>query len=437
MLTGGNLVLGQVSQQCSNTVPAGSVISQTPQAGSSVAYGSVVALVVSSGPCPVTVPNVVGQTQTAAGSTLGGVGLVTGQVSQQCSNTVPAGLIISQSPAAGNSAPFGSAIALVISSGPCPVTVPNVVGQTQTGAGTALTGVGLVMGQVSQQCSDTLPAGQVISQDPRAGNLALFGSAVSLVISTGPCPVTVPNVVGQTQSVASTAIVGANLVVGTITQEYNSQMPTGTVISQTPSAGESVAPGTAVLLTVSKGPQPVITGSILINKGAYAVNSANASLSLTWSSNAVRMRFSDNGSTWTAWESLKATRAYTLPVGDGYKTVRVQFIDIANNRSVTYSDYILLDTTLPTGSIVINGGAKTTASVAVTLNLTYADTASGTRSMRFSNDGATWSAWESAAAGKAWTLAGPAGYNTVRVQYRDGAGNYSAVYNDYIFYQPV
>ena len=198
-----------------------------------------------------------------------------------------------------------------------------------------------------------------------------------------------------------------------------------------------VAPGTAVLLWVSKGPQPVITGSILVNKAAYSTNSVNATLSLTWSSNAVRMRFSDNGATWTPWESLKATRAYTLPAGDGYKTVRVQFIDIANNRSATFSDHILLDTTVPTGSVSINNNAKTTASPAVTLNLAYADTGSGIRSMRFSNDGATWSAWEAVAVSKAWVLAGPAGYNTVRVQYRDAAGNYSAVYNDYILYQPI
>ncbi len=317
------------------------------------------------------------------------------------------------------------------------VTVPNVAGQTQSAATSALTGANLVLGQVSQQCSDTVPAGSVIDEDPQAGAQVPFGSAVALLISSGSCPVTVPNVVGLTQSAASTAIIGTNLVVGTVTQVYDSQVPVGLVITQTPSTGASVAPGTAVDLTVSKGPQPVITGSILINKGAYSTNSANVTLTLTWSSNAVRMRFSDNGSTWTAWESLKATRAYTLPAGDGYKTVRVQFIDIANNRSVTYNDYILVDTTLPTGTILINGNAKTTASASVTLNLTYADTGSGIRSMRFSNDGATWSAWESVAATKAWTLAGPAGYNTVRVQYRDAAGNYSAVYNDYILYQPI
>ncbi len=245
--------------------------------------------------------------------------------------------------------------------------------------------------------------------------------------------VAVPNVIGQTQAAASTQIVGANLVVGTITQTYSATVPSGTVISQTPSAGSSVSPGSAVLLTVSRGVQPVITGSVIINKGAMSTSSTSVTLSLTWSSNAVRMRFSDNGANWTAWEPLTAARACTLPVGDGYKTVRVQFLDIANNHSSVYSDYILLDTAPPTGSILINNGAQATATAAVTLNLTWADAGSGVTHMRFSNDGMNWTLWEPVKAAKAHTLPGPAGvYNTVRVQYRDAAGNYSAVCNDYI-----
>ncbi len=385
----------------------------------------------------VSVPNVLGQTQSAAGTLLTGSNLVLGQVSQQCSNTVAAGLVISSSPSASASVAYGSVVNLVISSGPCLVTVPSAVGQELVDAQGTIEGAGLSIGQVSQQCNDQVPAGVVISQNPSALSQVPFGSAVNLVVSSGPCPVTVPNVVGLTQSAASTAIIAANLVVGTVTQVYDSQVPAGAVISQTPLGGDSVPSGAAVQLTVSKGPQPVITGSVLINRGAGAANSANVTLALTWSENAVRMRFSDNGATWTAWESLKATRAYTLPGGDGYKTVRVQFIDIANNRSAVFSDYILLDTTLPTGAILINNNARITASAEVTLNLTYADTGVGVRNMRFSNDGATWSAWESAAPTKAWTLPGAAGYKTVRVQYRDAAGNYSAVYNDYILYQPV
>jgi len=180
------------------------------------------------------------------------------------------------------------------------------------------------------------------------------------------------------------------------------------------------------------------TGSIVINGNKSVTNSAKATLTLTWSDGAsgsgvVRMRFSDDGATWTAWEPLAATRAYTLPGGDGYKTVRVQFLDKANNRSLTYSDYIRLDRTAPTGTIIINGGASSTMFRWVTLGLTWSDGAgSGVSRMRFSDDGATWTPWEPPVATRLHLLSEVLGYHTVRVQYLDAAGNYSAVYNDYI-----
>jgi hypothetical protein len=180
------------------------------------------------------------------------------------------------------------------------------------------------------------------------------------------------------------------------------------------------------------------TGTIVINNNRSVTNSVNATLALTWSdgtdgSGVVRMRFSSDGSNWTAWESLAAARAYVLPGGEGYKTIRVQFLDKANNRSVTFSDYIRLDTIAPTGGITINGGALTTASLSVTLGLTYADGAgSGVSRMRFSDDGAHWTPWETAKASRSHTLPAGLGYHTVRVQYLDAGNNYSPVYNDYI-----
>ncbi len=180
------------------------------------------------------------------------------------------------------------------------------------------------------------------------------------------------------------------------------------------------------------------TGTIVINNNRSATNTRSVTLSLTWSDGAggsgvSRMRFSDNGSTWTAWEPLAAARAYTLPGGDGYKTVRVQYLDKANNRSATYSDYIRLDTTPPTGTIIINSGAMTTMTRSVTLGLTWADGAgTGVTQMRFSDNGSTWTAWMPVAATCAHMLPDGLGYHTVRVQYADGAGNHSAVCNDYI-----
>jgi hypothetical protein len=98
-----------------------------------------------------------------------------------------------------------------------------------------------------------------------------------------------------------------------------------------------------------------------------------------------------------------------------------------------FKDYILCDATPPTGSISINGGAWSTPSTAVTLSLVWDDgPGTGVTLMRFSNDGANWSVWEPVATPRAYTLPGPAGYNTVRVQYRDRVGNYSVTTNDYI-----
>ncbi len=84
------------------------------------------------------------------------------------------------------------------------------------------------------------------------------------------CPgslTTVPNVAGMAQDAASAAIIGADLVVGTVTHAYSTTVAAGSVISQTPSGGSSAAPGTAVLLTLSQGPPPVavpdVTGQSL------------------------------------------------------------------------------------------------------------------------------------------------------------------------------
>ena len=180
------------------------------------------------------------------------------------------------------------------------------------------------------------------------------------------------------------------------------------------------------------------TGTVTINGNRSTTNSRTVTVAMTWSdgtdgSGVARMRFSDDGSTWSAYESLTPSKSYTLPVGDdGYRTIRVQFIDKANNRSATCSDYIRLDRSAPTGGVVINNGATTTTTRSVTLKLNWADTGSGVVRMRFSDNGSTWTNWMYPVATKAYTLPAGLGYHTVRVQYLDGANNYSPVYNDYI-----
>jgi hypothetical protein len=137
------------------------------------------------------------------------------------------------------------------------VAVPNVVGQTQAAAATAIAAAGLLVNAVTSASSATVPAGAVISQSPAGGTQVATGSAVNLVVSTGPAPVAVPNVVNQTQADATTAIAGAGLVVGTVNNASSATVPAGSVISQVPAGGAQAPTGSAVNLVVSTGPPPV------------------------------------------------------------------------------------------------------------------------------------------------------------------------------------
>jgi hypothetical protein len=141
-----------------------------------------------SNPVPVPVPNVVGFSQTAAANAIILAGLTVGSTTNALSATVPAGSIVSQNPTAGTPVAPGSAVALVVSLGG--VLVPNVVGATQSSASSTLTNAQLTVGAISNQPSATVPAGSIVSQNPTAGTLVALGSSVALVVSMGPPPAT-------------------------------------------------------------------------------------------------------------------------------------------------------------------------------------------------------------------------------------------------------
>src|SRR5205823_491920 len=142
------------------------------------------------------------------------------------------------------------------SSPPPTVLVPNVVGQTQAAATSAITSAGLTAGTVTMQSSATVASGNVISETPAAGPRVAMASAVNLVVSSGappPPPVAVPNVVGETEAAATSAITSAGLTAGTVTMQSSTTVASGNVISESPAAGTSVAKGSAVNLVVSSG----------------------------------------------------------------------------------------------------------------------------------------------------------------------------------------
>ncbi|NLV41592.1 MAG: PASTA domain-containing protein [Candidatus Hydrogenedentes bacterium] len=265
-IVGAGLALGGIIEAYSETVPAGQVMGQSPAGGATVPPGTAVSLDVSKGPVPTgdnEVPDVVGTTQTQAEEALLAAQLTLGTVTEVCDASVPKGTVISQDPGAGRLVADNTPVSLTVSSGPCPaiVKVPNVVGQSQAAAGAVLANAGLSAGAVTRKCSDSVPEGSVISHTPAGGAPAMSGAAVALVVSSGPCPVTatVPNLVGQTRVAAEAALTGAGLTLGAVTEVYSDTVAAGVVISQSPAAGATAAPGSAVSLTVSKGVDPAVT----------------------------------------------------------------------------------------------------------------------------------------------------------------------------------
>ena len=134
------------------------------------------------------------------------------------------------------------------------VPVPDVVGETEADATSAITDVGLVTG-TSEGSSEDVAEGIVISQDPASGTEVADGSTVNIVVSTGPPPpalVPVPDVVGQDVAEATETLEAEGFVVE-IAEEESDTVETDIVIGSNPSAGTEVAEGTTVVLSVSTG----------------------------------------------------------------------------------------------------------------------------------------------------------------------------------------
>ncbi|MBO6137370.1 MAG: Stk1 family PASTA domain-containing Ser/Thr kinase [Lachnospiraceae bacterium] len=185
----------------STTVPSaevakGNVVSVTDvdgndlKTGDELEEGTTVILLISSGDSGSSVPDVTGLSQAEAKVTLENAGFVI-DITNSESDSVEAGNVISQNPTAGSSAEAGSTVIVVISSGKGSGsgevrTVPDIKGMNEQAAKTALTAAGLSFTSVTEENSDTVAAGLVISQSPEAGTTVEDGSSVDFVLSLGP-----------------------------------------------------------------------------------------------------------------------------------------------------------------------------------------------------------------------------------------------------------
>jgi beta-lactam-binding protein with PASTA domain len=206
----------------------------------------------------VTVPPVVGQTLEQASARVDRAGLEV-EVKRR-TDQAPRDFVFEQSPNPGQQADRGSVVTLFVSNGPSTVRVPDVVGLDQTDARRRLRRADL-RPDVQRESSTKVAEGIVIRTDPGPGRPAERDSEVTLVVSSGPDQVTVPNVIGETQEDAFARLRDAGL--SPAARERPSREPVDTVIEQTPAAGQEVEEGSTVTLFVSNGQVrevPDITG---------------------------------------------------------------------------------------------------------------------------------------------------------------------------------
>jgi glucose/arabinose dehydrogenase len=122
----------------------------------------------------------------------------------------------------------------------------------------------------------------------------------------------------------------------------------------------------------------------------------------------------------------------TTTVANGTHTLAAQARDVEGNIATSAAATVTVDNQAPTGTVVINAGAAATNSRTVTLTLSATDAVTSVTQMRFSNNGTSFSAAETFAPTKTWTLSSGAGTKTVYAQFRDAAGNWSAAATDTI-----
>jgi beta-lactam-binding protein with PASTA domain len=241
-----------VARQSDEQVPAGSVIATDPSAGSSASTCVAVTVTVSTGPAPVTVPEVVGFPEADARTAIQGHGLTVGTVTPEASCAVPNGVVISSNPEARTQQVRGTPVGLKVSSGAPQATVPSVAGEPEATAVAAVQNAGFQV-RVVDEANETVSEGLVVRSDPAGQASASTCVPVTLVVSSGPPLVTVPEVVGDCLEDAQEELEAVGLQSSVTKAPEPRDERVGEVISSSEEANSQVTRGTTVALVIAYG----------------------------------------------------------------------------------------------------------------------------------------------------------------------------------------
>jgi len=235
--------------------PAGVVYDQDPDAGQRQDKGNFVSIWVSTGAPKTTVPNVKGLSRDEAVSRLAGANL-NADVHEVPSSEQP-DVVLAQDPKAGEKVNQNTKVRINVSSGPKPVSVPNVVGQAYDSAASLLQGQGFAVAK--RLVDSNQPAGVVVDSDPKPGSSVAPGSSITLLVSKGPKEQQVPSVENLDVDTAKGILQDSGFKWKIVFQDTTDGSLDGVVITQDPSAATKAPPGTVVTLTVGRLVQETTT----------------------------------------------------------------------------------------------------------------------------------------------------------------------------------
>lgn len=200
-----------------------------------------------------TVPVLVGTELSDAEAALNAADLST-RTEERFDASVPEGHVLSSSPTSGESVKRGADVHVVVSKGEETFAVPDLEGRTVDEARSHVEEQGLVLVEDDAVWSETVPAGEVISQSQEADALPA-GGEVHVVASQGREPISIPDQTGREGEAAAAALEDAGFTV-TTSQTHSGSVPEGSVVSQSPESG-SAHRGDAVELVTSLGPEMI------------------------------------------------------------------------------------------------------------------------------------------------------------------------------------
>ena len=255
-------VADETEEIADDEIEEGNVVKTDPQEGTEVKKNSEITLYISSGTEKITLKNYEEKNFEDVKAELIKLGFSEDQIKEETksSDAIGEGLIISQSPDVGEKvSPKEDDITFVVSTGPESFAMEDYYGQRIEDVRAALTSKGVSTENIYEQSAPSdEPVGTVINQAPGAGESVITSQTViTLTVSSGQEMVNVPRIIGQSRNDAVAALNEAGLKYS-IKEEsgYNDSVPAGEVTDVSPGEGTSVAVGSSVNVTISKGPKP-------------------------------------------------------------------------------------------------------------------------------------------------------------------------------------